>query len=197
VKFLIIGAVMAVALTGAVAIACSEDEPTEEEAREQLCSDIDTLRTEMTTLQSLSAESTVDDLREARDSVSSALEDVQSSAADVADAELADAEAAFEELQQAVDDLDGDQSIAAAVEEIAPQVQAFEDAVNAIIPPEMCPAAAADATEQAAGTATQEAGAALTATFEAAGPEVRTAIAGTAIANAGAAQTATVEAAIP
>ena len=126
----LIGAIVAMALVGGFAIACNDDddEPSADEATAQLCSDLTELQAQLNNLRSISADSTVDELRDARDDVQSALEDVRSSAADAQEAEIAAVEDAYADLESAVNDVEGDQSIGAAFEDIATQVQAIDDA---------------------------------------------------------------------
>ena len=192
----------AIVLSG-VLIACSDDEPSEDEARRQLCDDLNQLELQIDSIASISAESTVGELRSAREDLQTAVEDVRSSAEDVEEADAAGIDSAFEDLTTAVDELDENLTLSAALEEIQPELDAIEQARSELFTDTSCedlptPTAAA-ATEvpptpttepgttptgalRTVEAATAEAAAGLTATVEAAIPEVKTAIVGTAVA---------------
>jgi hypothetical protein len=129
-KLKIVGAIVALTLVGGFAVACEDDddEPSADEATAQLCSDLSSLQVALGNLRSITADSTVDELEAARDDVQSALEDVRSSAEDVEEAEIAAVEDAYADLDSAVNDVEGDQSVGAALEDIATQVEAIDDA---------------------------------------------------------------------
>jgi hypothetical protein len=208
-----------VSMLAGVAVACDddEDEPSDDEVRAQLCEDVTTLQGEVETLQSLSGESTVGDLRTAREDLQAAVDAVTASAEDVSDADAAGVQSAYDDLTAAVEGLSDELTLTAALEEIQPDIDALEEAIDDLFVETDCEEVTATPTTEApsetpeAGTTpsgalrTAEAGTAvaLTATIEAAVPEVKTAIvetvtAQTAIAGETAvAQTATVEAAIP
>jgi hypothetical protein len=94
-----------------LAVACEEDEPSEEEARAALCADLEQLETAVDTLLQLDAQSTVGEVEAARDNVRDAVEDVESSAEDVSDAQVADLQQAFDDLDATVEDTQDDQTV--------------------------------------------------------------------------------------
>ena len=83
-------------------VACGDDDdPSPADAQASLCEDLAALESEMTTLTGMSAESSIEDLKEQRDQVDDAFDAVVDSADDVADAETDSLEQAFEELDEA------------------------------------------------------------------------------------------------
>lgn len=117
---------LAVALPGFTA--CSDDEPTVEEARATLCADLDSFRTSMQALRSLNGESTLADFKTARDDAGDAWNDVESSAAGVQDARVDGLQSAYDDLDAALADIDDDESLAAALDSIGDEVAAVETA---------------------------------------------------------------------
>ena len=75
----------------AIGVAC-EDEPSEEEARAALCADLGQLETALATFAQLNAQSTIGEIKAARDDVGDAVDDVQSSGDDVSEADTAELE---------------------------------------------------------------------------------------------------------
>jgi hypothetical protein len=109
-----------------VGVAC-EDDPSEEEARAALCGDLQQLETTINTFLALNAQSTIGEIRAARDDVGEAVDDVQTSAEDVDDAETAELEQAYDDFNETVDGIEDDQTAQEAVD----AVRASADAVAA------------------------------------------------------------------
>lgn len=110
---------LAVLLTATVAFACGDDdEPSTEDAEAQLCADLSALDTAIEDLEGITADSTVDELREANEAVADAEGRVVESAQAVGEARIGDLDAAFEDLDSAVTDIPGDATIADALSSI-------------------------------------------------------------------------------
>jgi hypothetical protein len=117
-------------MTGAALVlgACSDDDPSEEEATSSYCSDLAALGTALEAYADLGVDSTIDDVEQAQEDVADAYQAVQDSAADVADARLDDLETAFDDLASSVDDISGDDTVGEAITTIASQANAVEAA---------------------------------------------------------------------
>ena len=102
------------ALVG-IGVAC-EDDPSEEEARAALCADLEQLETAVDNFLQLNAQSTIGEIRAARDDVGDAMDDVQSSADDVSDAETAELEQAYDDFNETVDTIEDDQTAQEALD---------------------------------------------------------------------------------
>jgi hypothetical protein len=127
-RFFIAATVAVLAASMSFAVACDDDEPSEEEAMEVLCGDVERLEASLADFDALTGESNLDEVQDARDAVNEAVEDVRSSAEDVADARVDEIESAHESLRDAVDDLDGDQSVAAALDSLREEVAGVSEA---------------------------------------------------------------------
>jgi len=103
---------------GIAMTACGEDEPETEVATADLCADIDALQDAIGSLQDISTDTPIEDLRETRDSVEAALSDVRDSAADVGEGRVADIEDAYADLDETIDNLSEDMSLLDAAEAI-------------------------------------------------------------------------------
>ena len=124
-----LGLLVVISMAAGMAVACDDDEePSAEEAREQLCSDLEDLRAAREDLAGLSGDSSVADLQEANDEVQDARARVDESAQDVADAEVEELESALDDLSAAIDNLDEQETITAALEALAPEIDAVDAA---------------------------------------------------------------------
>ncbi|MDN7024360.1 hypothetical protein FGU65_05550 [Methanoculleus sp. FWC-SCC1] len=103
-------------------------QPTEEEAQAQLCQDLDELGAALQNMQDLNASSSVGDIRDARDEVQSAMENVRNSAAQLGDVRVDELNAAYDNLDQTVQNLPDDASVVEAIQTVRPEVQAVRDA---------------------------------------------------------------------
>jgi hypothetical protein len=112
----LVAALLAIAATG-----CGDDEgdsggatatqAAAEDAVDQLCTDLDALQAAALDLQAIDATNTVDELQAARDDVGQAVADVESSAADVTEARVDDLSTAYENLDETVNGVEGEQTL--------------------------------------------------------------------------------------
>ena len=114
-------------LAGLLLAACRDD-PSPEEAREQLCTDLAVLQNELDALLRLTPTDTMGELRAAVDNVQDAAEDARSAAEDYDEAVADNLNAAWEDLEQAAEDLPDDMTVEAGLEQITPQVEAVSAA---------------------------------------------------------------------
>lgn len=125
-------------LIGAVAAAaCGDDDPSREEAATNLCNDLDQFASSFTSMVSLDIQTaTIDDIQDAKDAAREDLEEVADSASDVAGARDEELDEAYDDLSNAVNDIDDDQSVPDAIRSIAPEIQqvttAWEDVFSSI-----------------------------------------------------------------
>ncbi len=111
--------VLAALLVPLAVVACDDDEPAvDEEATENLCADLEELKTSIGDFNALSGGSTLEEVEAARDEVGDGVEQVRESAADVADAQVEELESAYDDFSAAVDDIDGDDSVAEAIDSL-------------------------------------------------------------------------------
>jgi hypothetical protein len=139
-------------------IACSDDEPTEEEAIAALCGDLQDLRTAAGQFDTLSGGSTIAEVQDARDDVTAALDDVESSAGDVSSASVDELQAAVDSLDTAVEGISDDQTVDEAVAQLQGDIQAVATAGENLFTTLNCPAGGtptAGATEEATSEATE------------------------------------------
>lgn len=112
------------ALVGAVAAACADGSPSEQEATTNLCDDLDAFSESFTSLISLDPNTTsVDDIKDATSEVRDDLGSVVDSASDVGGTRGDELQDAYDSLNGAVDDLDEDQTVPQAVDSLEPAVQ--------------------------------------------------------------------------
>lgn len=102
------------------------DDPSPEEAMADLCAATSDFQASVQDLGAVltNPDSTVEELREAREDARDELEDVRDRAEDVDEAEIDALSDAYDELDQVVDDVADDATLAEAAEMIAPLVQA-------------------------------------------------------------------------
>lgn len=126
--WLLIGTGLLVAFVAVAALACGGGQPSAEEARAQLCSDIVELDTAVAGVQGLTASSTVEEAEQASDDVTDAFNKVRNSANDVANASLDSLNNAYNDLARAIQDLSGGASLEEASTSISTDVAALADA---------------------------------------------------------------------
>ncbi|MCK9343965.1 MAG: hypothetical protein M0P33_08655 [Massilibacteroides sp.] len=102
-------------------------QPSEEEAEAQLCQDLEELGAALESMENTSLRSSVGDIRDGRDQVQSAMENVRESAGQLANVRVDDLNAAYEDLDRSVQDLPDDATVVEAIQTIRPQVQAVRD----------------------------------------------------------------------
>jgi len=95
---------------------CGDDEPSEEEAVNQLCGDLERFAATLGDVAgSLSINSSVDDIRAARDEAQAAFDEVRESARDVAGIRLDELAQAWDEFTAAIDSISESGSISEAL----------------------------------------------------------------------------------
>lgn len=102
-------------------------QPSEEEAEAQLCQNLEDLGAALESMENTSLRSTVGDIRDGRDQVRSAMENVRESAGQVANVRIDNLNGAYENLNQAVENLPDDATAVEAIQTIRPQIQAVRD----------------------------------------------------------------------
>lgn len=115
-----------VAVLGIAAVACDDDDtPSVEEANQELCSDLSVLDSALAALGTTitNPNSTVEQLNSDRDAVKDALDSVDSSAEDVGSARTAELDSAYSALDQAIQDVPDETTLAAAVNILTPAVE--------------------------------------------------------------------------
>lgn len=121
-------AVALVVVTLGVGLAACGEEETSDEARQQLMTDLDAFKASFAGLTELSPTSTVDDVQAVKEDVQASWDQVKVSAADVKEAEVGQVESAWDDLAQAVDDLDSDTPLNEIVPSLSDEVQALRAA---------------------------------------------------------------------
>lgn len=117
-----------VAALSVAALACDDDELSEEEATAQLCEDLDALEAADAAFDDLGGDSTIDEIRATNDAYNEALDDAVGSARDVANVRTQPIEDAYDNLAQAVNDIPGDATITEALVSIADELGAVDAA---------------------------------------------------------------------
>lgn len=137
-NWVLTGVGLLVAVLAVAAIAC-DDEPSEEEAVAQLCSDLTQLQAADAPFDDLGAASTIDEVEAANDAYSDALGDVVGSAGDVAEVRAQPIEDAYADLDQAINDIPGDATIVEALASITDELAAVDDAYDEAFASVDCP----------------------------------------------------------
>jgi len=102
-------------------------QPSPEEAEAQLCQDLGELGAALESIENTSLRTSVGDIRDGRDQIQSAMENVRESAGQVASIRLDELNAAYEDLDQAVESLPDGATVPEAIQTIRPQVQAVRE----------------------------------------------------------------------
>jgi hypothetical protein len=133
----VIGGVM---LATAVFIgACGDDDPSEEEASADYCSDLAALGTALDAYGDLTVDSTIDEVEDAQQEVSDAYDAVLESLADVAEAQVDELEAAYDDLAASVNDVSGGDTVGEAITDIAANAAAVNQARQSLGESVDCP----------------------------------------------------------
>ena len=125
-KTLLVVIGIVVVVLGIAAVACDDDDsPSAGEAAQQLCSDLSVLDSALASLGATitNPNSTVEQLNSDRDAVKDALDDVDFSAEDVGSARTAELDSAYGALNQAIQDVPDETTLAAAVNILTPAVE--------------------------------------------------------------------------
>jgi hypothetical protein len=110
-RLLILTTGLLVLTVAVAAIACGDDEPSEEEATADLCSDLEELGTAADALQEVDADTSVEDAEEARNDVEDAVEEVEAAAEDVAEARVDAVAQAFIAVDETIEGISGDDTL--------------------------------------------------------------------------------------
>ena len=116
-----------VAVLGIAAVACSDD-PSEAELTIALCRDLTDLQVAGAAYDTLSADSSLDDLRSVNSAYALALDDVVDSAKDLGNVRMEGINAAYGDLNQTVADFSSDTTISEGLTAIESAVGAVGDA---------------------------------------------------------------------
>jgi hypothetical protein len=123
--------------------ACSDDDDeggsTQQGAESQLCSDIADLEKAIAKVEDLSTSSTVDEARQARADVKTALDKVSVSARSAGDAKVDELVNAFNDLQATIDGLSSGQTLSQAASAIESDVEAIAQAREDLHTQQKCP----------------------------------------------------------
>lgn len=114
----------------AVSFACGDDGPSEAEAVTELCSDLTGLRAADAAFDELGSDSTINEIAATNQAYNDALDDVVDSAQDVASIRSEPVEDAYADLDQGIDDISGDATIAEALTSIEDELVALGNAYD-------------------------------------------------------------------
>jgi hypothetical protein len=113
--------------------ACGDDEPSEEEARAEVCREADELRSDLQAVTDVNLRDvSVSDVEDAVGVVVDDVDGLADAAASVAGEAMDDLRAAVDELESAVTDLDGDGSLEARVRAVVDAGQGVVTAVGGL-----------------------------------------------------------------
>ena len=129
-KFLILLAVLVLAMTAILAVAgCTESVEDAEAAYDEA---LDEFRTAVVDYESLDMDSTKDEVNDATDALEDSWSKLQDAAADYDEAADANLEDAYGDLEKAINDVPGDATAEEALEMVQPEIQAVKDAYDAM-----------------------------------------------------------------
>lgn len=114
-------------------------QPSQEEAQAQLCRDLGQLGVALENMQALNATSSVGDIRDARDQVQSAMENVRTSAGKVSNIRIDDLNTAYDNLDKAVQSIPDNASVPVALQTIRPKIRDVVDARQNLTTELNCP----------------------------------------------------------
>ena len=109
-------------------VACGSDKESQQEAKQHLCSSLDTFAASVVALQGLSlGTSSEDDVDAAADNIGKAWDQVVKDAKDVKNASTDQIECAYNDLKQAIQDRPTDKPITEVIAGLEPQITAFAE----------------------------------------------------------------------
>lgn len=114
-------------LISMMAVGCTA-QPTVEDAQATYCQNLARLEQAIANFRGLSANSTVDDLKEATDRVKTAYNDVKASAADLKTVKVDALDQAYNDLDKAIRDVPNNATLGEAAASLQGNVQAVDDA---------------------------------------------------------------------
>lgn len=124
-----IAALMCSLALAAPLTACSNTD-TQEEAESAVCTSLAEVKTAAAGVKSLDATSTVDEVQAAQDALETAIAGLRANAADLNEADLAALEAAGDEIEKAVADVSGNDTLGEASASITSSTTALDAAVT-------------------------------------------------------------------
>ena len=130
-KWKFLALVLVIPLVVLVALACGDDDDdgtAEVDTEAALCADLATLQAADAAFGSLSSASTIDDVQAANDAYAAALGDVVDSANDLTSIRSQPIEDAYDNLDAAIDDLSGSESIVDGLASIEDELAAVDAA---------------------------------------------------------------------
>jgi hypothetical protein len=119
------------AATAFAFVAC-DDEPTQEEANEEFCDDVSELLASLRAIRDLDADSTFEEVEDARERARNAYEGMVESSRDVVDVRLDSVEEAYDELQRTVNAIDEDTTLGDALGAVDDDVENLATEVSLI-----------------------------------------------------------------
>jgi hypothetical protein len=126
-------ALLAVLTAASVALVACDDEDTQQEANEQFCDDVGEFIASLRVIRDLDANSSIDEVEDARERAVNAYQNMVESSADVVDARLDDLESAYNDLQEAVRGVDSGDSIGDALEAVDDEIEAVAQEASQIL----------------------------------------------------------------
>ncbi len=138
-NWLLMGVGLIAAMLAVAAVACDDDEPSEEDTVAQLCSDLTKLEAADAAFDTLGTNSTIDEINATGDAYNDALGDVVDSARDVTAVRAQPIEDAYDDLDQAINDIPGDATIPKALTSIADELAAVDAAYDEAFASLDCP----------------------------------------------------------
>ncbi len=132
-NWLLLAVGLMVAVLGALAIACGDDEEDTAGAEAQLCADLEELDTALQGIGDLSRDSTVDDARTAISDVADAFNAARESAADVAQARIDDVTTAYDSFDETARNISDEATLTEAWEQLLGAADVVEQAEEALL----------------------------------------------------------------
>lgn len=132
-SWLLLAVGVMVAVLGASALACGDDEEGTADKEAQLCADLEKLDAALQSIGDLSRDSTVDEARTAISDVADAFNAARESAADVAEARVDDLVAAYDSYQTEAQSISDAATLAEAWEQLVQAADVVEQAEQALL----------------------------------------------------------------
>jgi hypothetical protein len=117
---------------GSLLAACSDDEPTVAEAKEDFCQAVADVAQQEEALGSLNAQSSVDDAKSAVSDLEDAVKSAKDAAEEVGQAEADALQSAYDDLKSSIDDISGSDTLAAAAPAVVQAKDTFKAQWDAI-----------------------------------------------------------------
>ena len=108
-----------------IAFVACDDEDTQQAANEQFCDDTAELLASLRVIRDLDADSTIEEVDDARERARNAYENVLESLAGLAEADVDALQAAYDDLQSEIAQIDGGTSVGDALEQVDDAIEEF------------------------------------------------------------------------